>query len=87
MAIEYRNREGIFLHPHVNGDITITRAECIQTWDGKIVGGPVRRYLVEQGEWMIPCATYDHAEEIANEIYSGQRKLGDEAAEEAASNG
>ena len=84
MAIEYRNRERIFLQTHANGDITIARAEYVQTWNGKVVGGPTRRYMVEQGEWVIVCITYDHAEEVANEIYSGRRNLGDKAAEEAA---
>lgn len=84
MPIEYRNREEVFRHAHSGGDIAIIRADCVQTWDGKIVSGTTRRYLVEQGEWAVPCITYERAEEVANEIYSGQRKLGEEAPEEGA---
>jgi len=84
MPIEYRDKAEIFRHEHANGDITITRADCVQMWDGKVVHRFGRRYLVEQGEWMIPTTHYDRAEEIANEIYAGARVLG-EAAEEAAS--
>lgn len=83
MPIEYRNRTEVFRHSHANGDIVIARANCVQTWDGKIITDLGQRYLVEQGEWMIPTKYYDNAEEIANEIYAGKRVLG-EAAEEAA---
>lgn len=83
MPIEYRNREEVLRHPHANGDITITRAECVQTWDGEIITRFGTRYLVEQGEWMIPATHLDRAEEIANEINTGARTLGERPQDDA----
>jgi hypothetical protein len=74
MAIEYKGEKQIW----ERDGVAVSTARVVAS--GRDFG---KRYLVTQGEWMIPCATLERAEEIADEVLTGARKLGEEAPEEA----